>query len=172
VADLEPLVSNLIDHAAFTAALRSSGAATQEGVEHCLPSGFRIERFLAEVERALLQAALNEHPSRTSAAEATLMPVETFSLHLRQHGVALPRAARPTSNGEPSLVWCSCSAAPPEVTRACETAGLNVRQMPPGTLHPKTLSCGTAIGAVVDLSEAAGGVDAWLLQRNPSSSGV
>jgi hypothetical protein len=131
-----------------------------------LPDSFRIERYLVEVEAALMRASLNEHADRTRAAAAVCMPFGTFVDRLAQHAIELPRDPRPRSVSGPRILWCSDVAAPPCVSAACDEEGLAIRAVRPGTLHPDSVLSLATIAGVVTPVDPATAVDAWLLHRS------
>lgn len=162
----EDIVTDLLAHAGATALLRALPSA--HGGEPCdsIPPRFRIDRFLREVGSALLGAAAREHPDRTEAAAAVRMPLETFDRRRREFAIVHAGACRADWDVPQGLLWCSREASPPAITEACEREDVGLWKIDPGSLHPDALSSPEVIAAVVDVSEVAGAVDAWLLQRS------
>jgi hypothetical protein len=163
---VDEILGDLFEHAAAVAELSRSTELLAGAGEGGIDPDFRVERFLSQVEHGLLLAALREHATRTHAAGATEMSVETFGQRLQQHGLELRRPPRPRSHGDPTVLWCSSSAVPPSVADTCESLGASVRAVTPGSLDPAALSSVRCAGAVVDVLDPAAALDAWLLLRS------
>lgn len=165
-SDFERLLNALVEHGLETATLESACRIPFDA--SCgprLPRAFRIEAFLDEAEFAITRAAIHEHPDRTSAAAALRMPLETFERYLGQRGLAIPRA-RAVSVHEPRLLWCSRRAALPWVREVCDVMNLDLSEVPPGTLHPRSVHSLSTIAALVEPMDAHGAVDLWTIARS------
>ena len=166
VACFEDIIAELMAHAEAAALLRTLPSVCSGEPCDCIPRPFRVDRFLQDVESAVLSAAAREHPDRTEAAAALRMPVETFDRRRRELAIDDGGPCRPDFQAQQGLLWCSRNAAPPAIAEACGAEDVELWRIAPGSLHPNTLTSPAPIAAVVEVSDAAGAVDAWVLQRS------
>lgn len=164
--DLASLIAALCEHGAAVSSLQGRESITgASGHDESLPAGFRVDRFLDEVDLAVMRAAIREHPDRTDAAAAIGLPVETLAMRLRQHSLEVPRGARPDSMRGETLLWCSSVSPPDTVAAAADSAGVGLREVEPGSLHPSSVHSMATLAAISDVTDPSGAVDAWVLQR-------
>ncbi|MBI5162187.1 MAG: hypothetical protein HY996_12365 [Micrococcales bacterium] len=166
VAFFDEILPDLVSHHEAMGVLRAMPRPPEDAADDDLPQGFRIDRFLAEVDMAVLNASAREHADRTLAAAAVRVPVETFDVRRRQQALDRPGARRPASDAAPSLLWCSRNPPPEAIRDRCQRSDIGVRTVQPGSLHPQTMMSVAVIAAVVEPADPASAIDAWLLQRS------
>lgn len=159
---LEETVADLVERTRLEALQRAPAVWAGD----VLPERFRVDRHLEALERALLGAALEEHPDRAAAAAAVCMPIDAFEARLDRYDLQVPRERRPESIRGASILCCARGAPPPSVTELCDALDVGLRAVVPGLLHPGTVACTGTVAAVVDPADAATVADLWLLDRS------
>lgn len=162
----DPILADLLAHSSGNAALRRALTEAPDEPMPPLPDGFLIERWLGQVERAILIASLREHKGGPDAAVAVGMTLTTFFRRVRQHGLKLPNRDDWFRDTADTLPWCSPSPVPAWVGDACAGARVKPKPVPPGGLHVRSLQSTVMLAGIVQPTCAGGVVDAWLLSRS------
>lgn len=166
VKDFDRVLHALLEHSSSTSAVRRAVESTSTPASDAVAERFRIDRWLGEAERAILLVAIREHPSATEAAAAVCMPAPTFVAHLERYGLKIPDTADLIWETAPMLLWVSSSAAPEWACDACKAMSCVPKRVAPGMLHPASLLSTAVLGAMVEPTEVASAIDAWVLHRS------